>query len=273
MPSVPGSRGRGRAAARTAARRRRAAGGCGRRRRPFRRRPRAGEARATAGPEPRAAEPPPPARKRTPRGRRRPDWPDLIRALDFPRDAEDREGFQALKAALRHHGLAQMLQAAEDVLNLLSRSGSIWRIWRPEPGIPPPGGGSSPARAGPSGWDRGIDDPQALERGVSWMRTIRSFATPRLYFQRRFDLVLTEFGDGAGMRSSCRSRRPVRAAPSPCSPGSAAPSVDRRGRARERAGPRIGGSPLFDREPLTVPSAGEPPADQHADRRHRDADP
>ena len=53
----------------------------------------------------------------------RPDWPDLVRALDFPRDADDRAGFRALKVALRHHGLAQMLQAAEDVLNLLSQEG------------------------------------------------------------------------------------------------------------------------------------------------------
>ena len=53
----------------------------------------------------------------------RPAWPDLVRALDFPRDADDREGFRALKAALRHPALAQMLQAAEDVLNLLSQEG------------------------------------------------------------------------------------------------------------------------------------------------------
>ena len=48
---------------------------------------------------------------------------DLVRALDFPRDADDRDGFRALRSALRHHGLAQMLQAAEDVLNLLSQEG------------------------------------------------------------------------------------------------------------------------------------------------------
>ena len=46
-----------------------------------------------------------------------------MRALDFPRDADDAEGFAALRSALRRHGLAQMLQAAEDVLNLLSQEG------------------------------------------------------------------------------------------------------------------------------------------------------
>ena len=45
-------------------------------------------------------------------------WSDLTRALDFPRDGDDAEGFRALKAALRHHSLARMLQAAEDVLEL-----------------------------------------------------------------------------------------------------------------------------------------------------------
>ena len=46
-----------------------------------------------------------------------------MRALDFPRDADDRAGLPGAAAALRHHGLAQMLQAAEDVLNLLSQEG------------------------------------------------------------------------------------------------------------------------------------------------------
>ena len=99
--------------------------------------------RPTTEPEPAVAElpapppppPPPPAPPPAPTAEpplplmpeeeapARPDWPDLVRALDFPRDAEDREGFRALKAALRHHSLAQTLQAAEDVLNLLSQEG------------------------------------------------------------------------------------------------------------------------------------------------------
>ena len=79
-----------------------------------------------------------------PRSRARPDWPTLIRALDFPRDADDQEGFRALRAALRHHGLAQMLQAAEDVLTLLSQEGVYVDDLRCRAGATPrPGGGSS----------------------------------------------------------------------------------------------------------------------------------
>lgn len=126
------------------------------------------------------------------------DWPDLIRALDFPRDAEDREGFRALKAALRHHGLAQMLQAAEDVLNLLSSVGVYMEDMAPGPGDPAAwrrfiAGQRGPELVGIGG----IDDPQALERARGLMQDDPIFRDTALYFQRRFDSVLTEFGDGA----------------------------------------------------------------------------
>ncbi|MFO1106314.1 MAG: hypothetical protein U1E34_09435 [Amaricoccus sp.] len=149
--------------------------------------------------EPRAHEPPPllpeADAERAPSGL---DWPDLIRALDFPRDAEDREGFRALKAALRHHGLAQMLQAAEDVLNLLSSVGVYMEDLAPEPGDPAAwrrfiAGARGAELAGIGG----IDDPQALERARELMRDDPIFRDTALYFQRRFDSVLTEFGDGA----------------------------------------------------------------------------
>ena len=79
---------------------------------------------APVAPEPSAAAPPErPAPAPEEAEPERPSWPDLVRALDFPRDADDQEGFRALKAALRHPALAQMLQAAEDVLNLLSQEG------------------------------------------------------------------------------------------------------------------------------------------------------
>lgn len=126
------------------------------------------------------------------------DWPDLIRALDFPRDADDRDGFRALKAALRHHGLAQMLQAAEDVLNLLSSVGVYMDDLEAAP-------------ADPASWRRfiagtrgaglasigGITDPAALERAGELTRTDPIFRDTALYFQRRFDSVLNEFGQGA----------------------------------------------------------------------------
>jgi hypothetical protein len=127
-----------------------------------------------------------------------PDWSELVRALDFPRDAEDHEGFRALRAALRHHGLAQMLQAAEDVLNLLSQEG----IFVDELAIDP---------LDPAAWRRfiagvrgpevaglgAVRDPRALEVARGLAKADSIFRDTALFFQRRFDAVLQEFAGEA----------------------------------------------------------------------------
>lgn len=125
----------------------------------------------------------------------RPDWATVVRALDFPRDADDREGFRALEAALSHHGLAQVLQSAEDVLNLLSQEGvfvddlamrpvdvAAWRRFV--------AGVRGPEIAGVGG----IDDARALEVARELMRGDSIFRDSALFFQRRFDRVLAEYG-------------------------------------------------------------------------------
>jgi hypothetical protein len=125
-------------------------------------------------------------------------WPDLIRALDFPRDGEDREGFRALKAALRHPSLARMLQAAEDVLNFLSQEG----VYMEDAAL---------ETADPDGWRRfiagergegvasvgAIRDPATLERVRGLMTSDAIFRDTALFFQRRFDVILHEFGANA----------------------------------------------------------------------------
>ena len=128
----------------------------------------------------------------------RPDWQTLVRGLDFPRDAGDAEGFRALEAALRHHGLAQMLQAAEDVLNLLSQEGVFVDDLSPEPPDPEAWRrfmagrrGADVARVG------AIHDPGALETARALTKSDPIFRDTALFFQRRFDAVLGEFAAGA----------------------------------------------------------------------------
>ncbi len=126
------------------------------------------------------------------------DWADLIRALDFPRDADDREGFRALKAALRHQSLAQMLQAAEDVLNLLSQEGVYMDDIAPAPASAEAwrrfiDGIRGPEVAGVGG----IEDPRALDLARGLMKSDPIFRDTALYFQRRFDGVLAEYGRAA----------------------------------------------------------------------------
>jgi len=125
-------------------------------------------------------------------------WEDLTRALDFPRDGDDAEGFRALKAALRHHSLARMLQAAEDVLNFLSQEGVYMEDATPE-------------NTDPDDWrrfiagERGADvasvgairDPATLDRVRALMKSDAIFRDTALFFQRRFDVVLNEFGANA----------------------------------------------------------------------------
>jgi len=121
-------------------------------------------------------------------------WGDLVRALDFPRDADDREGFRALKLVLRHPGLAQMLQAAEDVLNLLSQEGVYVNDLAMDP-------------VDPAAWRRymagvrgpevdgvgGIRNPGALETARRLVASDSIFGDSALFFRRRFDAMLAEF--------------------------------------------------------------------------------
>lgn len=137
-------------------------------------------------------------------------WEQLIRALDFPRDASDREGFRALRAAQRQPKLGQTLQAAEDVLNLLSQEGvfvddlaiaevepSAWRMFM------------SGVRGGKVAAIGAIDDPRALEVADRLLKTDSVFRDTALFFLRRFERVLAEHArdvDDAAIISIAQTR-------------------------------------------------------------------
>ncbi|MFZ5965251.1 hypothetical protein ACOXXX_20085 [Thalassococcus sp. BH17M4-6] len=57
---------------------------------------------------------------------------DLIRALNFPETAQDNAGFAALRRALKDRPSAQLVQAAQDVLTLLSQDGIYMDDLRPD---------------------------------------------------------------------------------------------------------------------------------------------
>ncbi|MEE2774541.1 MAG: hypothetical protein VYE27_06495 [Pseudomonadota bacterium] len=50
-------------------------------------------------------------------------WPVLLRALHFPNDPNDTEGFLALKIAHQSSIISDVLRASEDLLNLLAQDG------------------------------------------------------------------------------------------------------------------------------------------------------
>ena len=57
---------------------------------------------------------------------------DLVRALNFPDTDQDTEGFSALRRALKDRNVRQLVQAAQDILTLLSQDGMNMDDLRPD---------------------------------------------------------------------------------------------------------------------------------------------
>ncbi len=116
---------------------------------------------------------------------------DLIRAINFPENADDEEGFAALRRALADRKVAGLVQAAQDVLTLLSQDGIYMDDLRPDP-------------ARPEVWRRfaagergrtvamlgGIRDRSSLALTAGRMRQDTIFRDAAHHFLRRFDDVV-----------------------------------------------------------------------------------
>lgn len=57
---------------------------------------------------------------------------DFIRALHFPENETDDEGFEALRRAMQDHATAELIRAAQDVLTTLSEEGIYMDDQRPD---------------------------------------------------------------------------------------------------------------------------------------------
>ena len=123
---------------------------------------------------------------------------NFIRALNFPETTDDKEGFAALRRALKDRNIAQLIQAAQDVLTLLSQEGiymddldpdqahpEIWRKFAK--GIR----GHSIAALG------GVDDRSCLALTTARMRQDPIFRDAVYHFLRQFDKIFVEFETGA----------------------------------------------------------------------------
>jgi type II secretory pathway pseudopilin PulG len=117
---------------------------------------------------------------------------DVIRAVNFPENAEDEEGFAALRRALGDRKVASLIQAAQDVLTLLSQDGIYMDDLRPD-------------RARPEIWRQfalgtrgrtiaalgGVRDRSSLALSAGRMRHDPVFRDAVHHFLRRFDEMLT----------------------------------------------------------------------------------
>ncbi|MEO1638063.1 MAG: hypothetical protein AAFU41_02290 [Pseudomonadota bacterium] len=126
------------------------------------------------------------------------DQIDLIKALNFPDDEHDTEGFAALRRALRDRTARRLVRASQDVLTLLSQDGIYMDDLRPEP-IP-----ADLWRRFAKG-ERGkeidslgaIRDRDALARTTARMREDTIFRDAVHHFLRRFDQMLLTFQEEA----------------------------------------------------------------------------
>ncbi|MGR3468290.1 MAG: hypothetical protein ACU0CI_10445 [Shimia sp.] len=123
---------------------------------------------------------------------------DFIRALNFPENPDDQEGFASLRLALKDRKASVLVQASQDVLTLLSQDGIYMDDLRPD-------------RARPEFWRRfaqgerggavavlgGIRDRSSLALAAGRMRTDPVFRDAVHHFLRRFDMMLTAFEPGA----------------------------------------------------------------------------
>ena len=119
---------------------------------------------------------------------------DFIRALNFPETAEDEEGFAALRRALRDRKAAQLIQAAQDVLTLLSQEGIYMDDLRPDLARPEiwrqfaqGARGRAVAALG------GIRDRTSLALTAARMKQDPIFRDAAHHFLRRFDQTFAEF--------------------------------------------------------------------------------
>lgn len=119
--------------------------------------------------------------------------PDLIRALHFPETPEDVAGFRALQRALRHHKAGQVVQAAQDMLTLLSQDGLYMDDLAVEPAAPAIwrqlAAGDRPAAAAALA-SAGSD--AAVRACAEKLRGNTVYRDTAQHFLRRFDRMLAD---------------------------------------------------------------------------------
>ena len=119
---------------------------------------------------------------------------EFVRAMNFPETAEDEEGFAALRRALQDRKAAQVIQAAQDVLTLLSQDGIYMDDLRPDMARPEiwrqfarGTRGRAVASLG------GVRDRTSLALTSARMKQDPIFRDAAHHFLRRFDQMFSDF--------------------------------------------------------------------------------
>ena len=118
----------------------------------------------------------------------------FIRALNFPETPEDTGGFNALRRALKDRKTAQLVQASEDVLTLLSQEGIYMDDLRPDMARPEVWRQFANGTRGRAVAALGaIHDRSCLALTAARMKQDPIFRDAVHHFLRRFDTMIVEF--------------------------------------------------------------------------------
>lgn len=123
---------------------------------------------------------------------------DFISALNFPENADDAEGFAALRKALKDRKAAHLIQASQDILTLLSQDGIYMDDLRPDLARPEiwrhfAAGDRGRAIAALGG----VRDRSSLALAAGRMKQDPIFRDAAHHFLRRFDKSFVEFEETA----------------------------------------------------------------------------
>lgn len=119
---------------------------------------------------------------------------DLIRALNFPDSPDDKEGFSALRRTLEHRDPAQLVQASQDMLTLLSQDGIYMDDLQPEPSRAEFWRRFARGERGRAVSSLGaIRDRSSLALTASRMKEDQIFRDSAHHFLRKFDQLLNRF--------------------------------------------------------------------------------
>jgi hypothetical protein len=119
------------------------------------------------------------------------DWTLVTRALDFPRDADDLEGFAALAAAVKDPLVSDLLQAAEDTLTLLAQHNVYMEDLTVEAASPEDwaafiNGARGPAVAAVGG----VREAEAIDTVRALNRHDAIFRDTAMHLMRRYDVMM-----------------------------------------------------------------------------------
>jgi hypothetical protein len=123
---------------------------------------------------------------------------DFIKAMNFPDNATDKDGFRALRRALDDRAMAKLIHASQDTLTLLSQDGIYMDDLKPD-------------RSRPEIWRRfaqgergrtiaalgGVRDRSSLALTAGRMRKDAIFRDAAHHFLRQFDKTFAEFEKNA----------------------------------------------------------------------------